>query len=266
MESSARTRPERLWGAVGVGILAGFLAGLFGVGGGILIVPGLVLLLRIDQRLAHGTSLAAIVPIAAGGIVGFWIDDSVDWVAAGFLSLGAAAGAVAGTRALQQLAPRVLRVAFAALLIATAVWLFVETSEATGRGELTLLLALALVALGIFAGVVAGLFGVGGGAVIVPALVLLFAVPDPIAKGTSLVVILPTALAGTLRNIRYRNTDLRVAAATGVSGVIAAYAAAQLAVRLDARLSSVLFGVLLLAVAARMLLTADRISGGQAQI
>ena len=47
-----------------VGLVAGFLSGLFGVGGGILIVPALVLVLHFDQRLAHGTSLAAVLPIA----------------------------------------------------------------------------------------------------------------------------------------------------------------------------------------------------------
>jgi uncharacterized membrane protein YfcA len=46
------------------GLIAGFLSGLFGVGGGILLVPALVILLGMGQRLAHGTSLAAIVPIA----------------------------------------------------------------------------------------------------------------------------------------------------------------------------------------------------------
>ncbi|MCX6516431.1 MAG: TSUP family transporter, partial [Actinobacteria bacterium] len=45
-----------------VGIAAGFLSGMFGVGGGILIVPGLVLVAKMDQRIAHGTSLAAVLP------------------------------------------------------------------------------------------------------------------------------------------------------------------------------------------------------------
>src|SRR5690606_7980014 len=60
---------DRVLRAVGVGLAAGFLSGLFGVGGGILIVPALVLVMGLDQRLAHGTSLAAVLPIALASLV-----------------------------------------------------------------------------------------------------------------------------------------------------------------------------------------------------
>lgn len=239
-------------GGILVGALAGFLAGLFGVGGGILIVPGLVFL-GMRQRLAHGTSLAAIAPIAAAGVVGFWLDGSIDWPVAAVLTVAASVGAVIGTRALQRLEGRALRIGFAVLLVATAVRLFLESPHVAGRGELTVLLALGLVAVGVFAGVVAGLFGVGGGAVIVPALVILFAIPDAVAKGTSLVVILPTAIVGTYRNARYGNVDLRAAAAVGLAGVITAFGASQLAIRMDPRLSAVLFSALLIVVTVRIL-------------
>ena len=62
-----------------VGLLAGFLAGLFGVGGGILIVPGLVLAAHMTQRLAHGTSLAAVVPISVASLITYAAHDNVDW-------------------------------------------------------------------------------------------------------------------------------------------------------------------------------------------
>ena len=65
-----------------VGLAAGFLSGLFGVGGGVLMVPGLVLVLGMGQRLAHGTSLAAIVPIAVAGVAGYALAGEVDWLAA----------------------------------------------------------------------------------------------------------------------------------------------------------------------------------------
>jgi uncharacterized protein len=254
---SERARRPRLAGAAGVGALAGLLAGLFGVGGGILIVPGLVLLLRMEQRRAHGTSLAAIIPIAASGILGFALRDSVDWVAAALLSVGAMAGALLGTRALQRLRPRALRIGFALFLLATAVRLLLETPEAIGRGSLDPPMVVGLLVLGVVAGTLAGLFGVGGGILIIPVLVLLFAVPDAVAKGTSLVVILPTALVGTARNFVYGNADLPLATATGLSGVVTAYLGSQVAVRLDPRVSAVLFAILLVAVAIRMLLVRD---------
>ena len=246
---------KNLGAAASVGILAGFLSGLFGVGGGVLIVPGLVLLMRMDQRRAHGTSLAAIVPIASAGVAGFALHDSVDWVAAALLVGGAAAGVVVGTHALHRLRQNTLRLLFAGLLVVTAVRLFAQTPETTGRGALALGLALGLLGVGLFAGSLAGLLGVGGGIIMVPALVLLFSVPDAIAKGTSLAVIIPTAVVGTWRNLRRHGTDLPVATIVGLLGVASAFAASQLAVNLDRRVSSALFASLLVLVAARLLLT-----------
>lgn len=237
-----------------MGILAGLLSGLFGVGGGILIVPGLVMLMHMPQRLAHGTSLAAIVPIAGSGVAGYAVADSVDWPAAALITLGAVWGAVLGTRVLHVARQDTLRKAFAGFLLLTAARLLLDIPEALGRGGITLGIALALIGLGLASGTLAGLLGVGGGIVIVPGLVLLFAVPDAVAKGTSLLVIIPTAVAGTLSNVQRSNADLRVAATVGLFGVASAFAATTLSVNMDPTASSVLFALLLVAVAAQMLL------------
>lgn len=100
-----------------VGIAAGFLSGMFGVGGGILIVPGLVLVAKMDQRIAHGTSLAAVLPISASSLLSYWTHDHVDWRVAACLAVGALAGALLGTRLLHVLPHRTLAIAFAALLL-----------------------------------------------------------------------------------------------------------------------------------------------------
>jgi uncharacterized membrane protein YfcA len=87
----------------------------------------------------------------------------------------------------------------------------------------------------------------------IPALVLLLGVPAAMAKGSSLAVILPTAIVGTRRNHIRRNADLHVAAVVGLTGTGAAFLASQLSVGLDDRLSNRLFAGLLLAVAAKLL-------------
>ncbi len=109
---------------VAVGVVAGFLAGLFGVGGGILIVPGLVLAAGMEQRLAHGTSLAAVLPISITSLVTYAAHDNVDWSAAVYLSIGAVAGAVIGTKLLHALPHRTLGLLFAAVLVVSAIRLF----------------------------------------------------------------------------------------------------------------------------------------------
>jgi uncharacterized protein len=249
---------NQLAAAAIVGLSAGFLSGLFGVGGGILIVPGLVLAMRMDQRVAHGTSLAAIIAIAPLGVAGFAIHDKVDWTAAGLISVGAVAGAIAGTALLHRVSQPTLRIAFAIFLIASGIRLMVALPAAHGRGEIDALMALGLVVLGLVSGTTAGLLGVGGGIVIIPMLVILLSMPDAVAKGTSLVVIIPTAIVGTWRNIRKGNTNLRVAGVVGLVGAGAAFAGSQLAVNIDPDVSKVLFSILLFVVAAQLLLQRAR--------
>lgn len=108
-----------------IGLAAGFLSALFGVGGGILIVPLLVLLLAYEPRPATGTSLAAIGVIALAGTIAYGVRGEVDFGYAALVGLPAAAGAVAGAVLQQRLSQRTLALAFSLLLVAVAVVLVV---------------------------------------------------------------------------------------------------------------------------------------------
>jgi len=251
-ESSSRST-TRVPLVVVVGILAGFLSGLFGVGGGILIVPGLVLVAHMDQRMAHGTSLAGVLPIAASSMVTYWAHDHIDWAVVLFLAIGAVSGAVLGTKLLNVLPHRTLGMAFSLLLLASAARLFISDSG-TGRDDLDLIMALLLVVVGVVTGILAGLLGVGGGIIMVPAMMMIFGIPPVIAKGTSLGVIIPTSIMGTWRNRTKKNVDFRAAAIVGVAGVLAAIAGGTLSARMSDTLSNVLFATLLTVVAVRLLL------------
>jgi uncharacterized membrane protein YfcA len=240
-----------------VGICAGFLSGLFGVGGGILVVPGLVLVAKMDQRLAHGTSLAAVLPISAASMVTYWAHDNIDWPVALFLAIGAVAGAVLGTRLLAVLPYRTLGIAFSVVLILSAIRLFIPT-DGDGRADLTVLTAIGLVIIGLATGILAGLLGVGGGIIMVPAMIVLFGILPVIAKGTSLAVIIPTAIMGTWRNRKKKNADLRAAAILGLSGILTAFAGAWVSDRMSDDLSNILFATLLVIVAVRLLRQLER--------
>lgn len=108
-----------LLAAVGAG--AGVLSGMFGVGGGVVMVPALVLLVGLGQHRAHATSLAAIVPIAAVGAFVFGRANSVDLIAAVLLAAGSLLGVQAGVRLMNRLSDDRLALAFAGFLIALAV-------------------------------------------------------------------------------------------------------------------------------------------------
>lgn len=107
-------------------------------------------------------------------------------------------------------------------------------------------------AVGLVAGVTSGLAGVGGGVVLVPAMVYLLGVPQYMAQGTSSLAILFTALSGTFVNVRNRQVDLRAAVVVGLCGAVTAFAGARLAVGIDADLLRRLFGLLVLVSGARL--------------
>lgn len=251
MTTGTRTDPWVLR-AVAVGVIAGVASGLFGVGGGIVLVPGLVMLAGLDQRMAHGTSLAAIVPIALAGVLGYASGGEVDAVPALLTAVGVLVGTPVGVHLLGRLPQRTLRIGFAAVLLLSAIRLVMAPGDGDGQIAVTLLTGTGFALTGLAAGVLAGVMGVGGGVIMVPAFTVLFGMPIVLAKGTSLAVIVPGAILGTVRNRAQGTTDLRLGLVAGVAGVATAALASQISLGLDPVVASTSFAVLLVVVVARM--------------
>lgn len=106
---------------VAIGLVGGLLSGLLGVGGGVIMVPLLVLWAGYGQRDAHAASLGAIVPISLAGIVTYGIAGRVRWLDAAALAAGAVAGARLGAGMLTRVDERTLKIAFGCFLVAVAV-------------------------------------------------------------------------------------------------------------------------------------------------
>ena len=111
---------------VSIGLVAGLFSALFGVGGGIVIVPLLILACAFESRVAAGTSLAAIGITALAGAILYAFEGHVDAGHAALVGLPASVGAVVGTGVQQRVSGRALTLAFAALLAGLAVWLLLS--------------------------------------------------------------------------------------------------------------------------------------------
>lgn len=257
----AERTPRFAIACLAIGLVAGLLSGLFGVGGGTVIVPMLLLLLHFDQRLAAGTSLAAIVPTATVGVVSYAVHDSVAWIPALILAAGAVIGAQIGTWLLARLPQNALRWGFVGFLLVVIVMLFVVIPSRDAALELTWLTGPGLAALGVFTGVMAGLLGVGGGVIVVPALIFLFGTSDLIAKGTSLLMMIPTAISGTIGNLRRQNVDLLAAALIGGAACTTTALGAWIATLLDPFVSNILFVAFLTFIAGQLAVRAWRARG-----
>jgi len=254
----AAKTPAFIVTCLGIGLLAGLMSGLFGVGGGTVIVPLLVLILKFDQRLAAGTSLAAIVPIATVGVISYALHGSVDWIAALLLAAGAIVGAQIGSYLLPRVPITALRWGFVAFLGAVIVMLFIVVPSRDAVLVLDVLTVLALLALGVVTGILAGLLGVGGGIIVVPALMLVFGTSDLVAKGTSLLMMIPTAVSGTIGNVRRGNVDLVAAVIIGLAACTTTALGAWIAVQVDPLVANILFALFLTVIAGQMALRAVR--------
>ena len=108
---------RRLLSLAVIGLVAGVASGLFGVGGGIVMVPLLVIALSFEQHRAHATSLAAVVPIALVGAATFAIEGEVDVSVALCLAIGSLIGVPAGARLMRGAKEETLKIAFGTFMV-----------------------------------------------------------------------------------------------------------------------------------------------------
>lgn len=197
-----------------VGMIVGLLSGMFGIGGGTVIVPALVWL-GLSQRHAAATSMLAIVPTSISGVISYAHNGNVDWVAAALLFVGMFAGGQFGSWLLSRLPELVLRWVFVVFLIFVTANQVIFTPSRDQRIFMSVVTGIGLVLLGVVIGTLAGLLGIGGGALAVPALSILFGASDLIARGTSLLAMFPNSITTSVANMVHIKAGL-------IIGVIAA--------------------------------------------
>jgi uncharacterized protein len=111
-----------------IGLSAGVLSGLFGIGGGILIVPALMLLVKMEPTTATGTSLGALLlPVGAAGAYEYYKNGHINIMASLLIAAGLFVGAYFGARYVQGLSPTMLKRAFSGFLVIVAIRMFVTT-------------------------------------------------------------------------------------------------------------------------------------------
>ena len=235
-----------------IGTLAGLFAGLFGVGGGFVMVPLFVLWLGMHQKRAHATSLLSVAFISIAGLIPYVRLNHIAWSIAGFVCLGSIAGIFTGVRLLQRFSERTVTLIFSAVLYLAVIRLLINSQPHqifSGVGGYVV-----LVFIGFIAGALAGLLGVGGGIVIVPALIICAGLTPTDARGSSLVVIVVSALIGASLHHRLGNLDHKIAIYSGVAGVPAALIGALVGTRISDSILIPLFCVLLFAMATQLIL------------
>jgi uncharacterized membrane protein YfcA len=246
-----------------VGLLAGSLSGLLGIGGGgVIIVPCLVFLFGFSEHLAQGTTLALMVPPV--GLLAAWHyyrSGHVNLRIAALICSGFIFGGLLGARLASSLPNHILEHVFGLGLILIALKsLFTGHEEDDGgKGKhytkMRLVPALSFIALGLAAGSVSGLIGIGGGVIIVPALVYWFGMSQHEAQGTTLsLMVPPIGLLAAWQYYQQANVAIGAGAAICAGFFVGGLLGAQLAGKMSSRILARVFGCAMLLIAIRMLL------------
>lgn len=250
-----------------VGVLAGVLSGMFGIGGGIVIVPVLVALFGFGFQEAVATSLAALLmPVGIFAVIAYHRAGKMKlWISA-WIAFGLIFGGMAGAELAQSLNVSLLQKLYA-LFLFYASWRFVEprkwlaehgagvvpTTQTSAEPSTTAWYFILLLGLG--AGVISGMFGVGGGIVIVPALVALLRFDQKLAVGTSLgALLLPVGAGAVYSYYQAGMLDLPTALFVALGLIGGAFFGAKVALALPEKTVKRLYGIFLLFVALRFLL------------
>lgn len=244
-----------------MGLVAGVLGGLLGIGGGALIVPGLVFFLNFDQHRAHGTSLVAALMLSVAGVATYFHHGYVDIVLSIEIAAGGVVGAVIGANVANAINGRSLRRVFSVFIVIVGIRMMLGgclgwDMDRAGAGSVIvdgpIVNALVVIGTGVLTGFMSGLLGIGGGMVMIPALVILLCVSQKAAQGVSLAAILPTAFTGMLMHRGMGNVDFRVGKWVGLGAALGAFAGASVAAGVETKALKIIFGVFLLVMAALM--------------
>jgi len=232
--------------ALGFGI--GLSLGLLGAGGSILTVPALVYLVGQTPQAAVSTSLAIVGVNSLSGALIHRAQGTLDWkVAFTFGGAGMLASYLSVSLS-SRLSPEALLLTFALLMLIIGLTLFFRRDrevEPTYSAKPFLL----VLASGAGVGVLTGVLGVGGGFLIVPALVMLVGLPVPMAVGTSLVVIAMNSLAGFLGHAERGPFDFILILIFTLAGLAGTFAGAKLSSQISASKLQKMFAGFVIALA-----------------
>lgn len=251
--------------------LFGFFIGAFGtlagIGGGVITVPLLILAYSFESRVAVGTSVAVVFLNAVSGTVAYLAQKRVDLKIGIPFSIATVPGAVAGILLGKYISTGTFSFLFGIILIAVGVYLAIakDPSDWVGAGTVRTVASAprcgytvnlwlgVIISLGV--GLIAGLFGIGGGVIHVPCMILVLGIPVHISTATSHFVLAVTGSAASVTAILEGSVSLKYALLLGCGVVVGAQAGARISRALKGRTLRRLISAALTLLAVRLIIS-----------
>ncbi|HXH61756.1 MAG TPA: sulfite exporter TauE/SafE family protein [Fimbriimonadaceae bacterium] len=245
------------------GTIAGVSSGLFGIGGGVIIVPFLILAIHYEQHKAQGTALMGMMPpVTILAAYTYYMDGKANLPLGLLIAVGITLGGIAGSKIALGFSPTTMRKIFSTFLILVAIYLFFKVALLQGAPDKVSALPgwawPACFGIGLFAGTSGGLLGIGGGIIIVPFLVVAMGFPQHLAQGTSLVALtLPVSGLSAYNYYKKGNADLKSGACLAVGLLVGALFGSMFALGLDPQTMQRTFSGFVIVVASYLFFKRD---------
>ena len=259
-------------------LLSGLLGSLLGLGGGVILVPLLVLLLHLPMHMASAASIMAVVATSTAATSNYVREGLTNLRLGVFLELSTTLGAISGALITTAIDEPLLRVILGLILIYAAATMFRRIGEWRPKVSDGLASRLrldgcyydkaegieiaygvdktpAVLILSYLAGVISGLLGIGGGGIKVPAMNLLGGVPMKAAVATSSFMIGITAAAAAILYMKYGYCNNLIAASVILGALLGASLGSRITPRIRGRSLKMLFSILLIVIGLRMILS-----------
>jgi hypothetical protein len=247
-----------------IGAIAGILAGMFGIGGGVVIVPALILLSGFTLVQANGTSLAALLlPVGVLAVISYYREGLINIRISLYVACGLALGVIAGSYIALHIPVNILRIFYGIFLIYVC-WSFTKPL-AIWKKYIRKEIAVEAVrpekshkdykfyffpAIGILAGILSGMFGIGGGLVIVPVLIAFLHFDTKKAIGTSLgALLLPVTFPGVMMYYQAGHLELGYALPVAIGLVVGAFFGAKITIGLSSAIVKRIYSIFLFIMA-----------------
>ena len=194
-----------------IGLLLGFFGGLVGLGGGIIMIPLMVGILKISQHMAHGTSLVGVFFTGLMGAITYSMNGFIELMPGLILAAAAIITARFGARYANSLPEWQLKRAFGYFLFFVVIlfWLKPYIGDFS-LSAATFAKVIILLCIGAFTGFLSGMMGVGGGTIMVPAMVIFAGMGQQVAQGVSLFAMIPSSAIGALTHHRNGNVQTKI--------------------------------------------------------
>lgn len=260
-----------------LGVIAGVASGMFGIGGGVVIVPALIGLFSFELTQATGTSLAALLmPVGIFAVLAYYRAGKLSIRTGALIAVGLLISSYLGAEIALNLPTGTLQRLYGVFLLYVS-WRFAEprkwlaeiqrqrAAQAAGQAPApkaaveqaeasTTVAWYWLLGVGLVAGIFSGMFGIGGGLIIVPILVEVLHFDQKAAVGTSLAaLLLPVAFPAVLRYYQDGRIDVGFAVLVAGGLIVGAFGGARLALALPSKTIKRLYGIFLLAMAFRFI-------------